>query len=96
MIYKRAHMRSKPQILEFAWLPTRNSIALESSFIAVSYTHLFRIHPHAQRQPGMLAQMLLLAMDRDKIFRLADPKHQLLLLLAGMAGNCLLYTSRCV
>ena len=35
----------------------------------------------------MLAQMLLLAMDRDKIFRLDDPKHQLLLLLAGMAGN---------
>lgn len=25
-------MRSKPQILEFAWLPTRNSIALEKQF----------------------------------------------------------------
>ena len=45
------------------------------------------VHSHRDGQPCIFTQVLLLAMERDEIFRLCDALDDFEFLLAGVAGH---------
>ena len=61
---------------------------MELQYIAdIPDEDIFLCHAHGHGKTSVLAQVLLLAVDRDEIFGFRQAVNQLQLLLAGMAGN---------